>query len=353
MRVDKGEISQKIGELKSVVPKKSNTPVMQSILVKDGYLIGSNQEMTVQAKLEGAESELFLIPAKAFDLIQNLPDGEVEITADAKNVITIKAGKIKNTFASKDPKLFSTGPSVSEELSTMTVDSKELKECMSHVLYAVAQQNSNQMMCAMCLDCHDGYLNFAGLDGRMIAWDRLKYDGEYKMLIPRAAVQKMISLDIVGPVSIQASRLRAIFSTDEYIVETRLVEGKFFPFQKMFNELNLYATVNRKEMLSAINRADICRDDSSKEPIRIDFEKGIMKVYLKGKTANYSEEISLSEEIANKVTIAFNPKLLMDTLKAFGSTEIRLNMIDGKNPMIVKADDCELQSVVLPVNTAG
>lgn len=353
MKVDKAELSQKIGKLKGVVPKKSNTPVMQSILVKDGYLIGSNQELTVQAKLEGAESESFLIPAKAFDLIQNLPDGEVEITSDTDHVITIKAGKIKNTFASMDPKLFNVVEESKEEYTTMTVDSKELKECMSHVLYAVAQQSANSVMCAMYLDCHDGYLNFAGLDGRLIAWDKLKYDGDYKMLIPRAAVEKLISLDITGAVSVQASKLRAIFSTEEYIVETRLVDGKFYAFQKMFNELDLYAVVNRKEMLDAIVRANICRDESSKDPIRIDFEKDTMRVYLKTKTANYSEEITLAEEIGNKVTIAFNPKLIMDTLKAFSSAEIRLNMIDGKNPMIVKADDCDLQSVVLPVNTAG
>lgn len=34
---------------------------------------------------------------KAFDLIKNLPEGDVELLHDDKNVVTIKMEKIKNS----------------------------------------------------------------------------------------------------------------------------------------------------------------------------------------------------------------------------------------------------------------
>ena len=77
-----------------------------SILVKEGYLIANNMEMTVKAKLEGIEDECFIIPERAFDLISNLPDGEVEISVTAQNTITIKADKIKNKYQTMDPEQF-------------------------------------------------------------------------------------------------------------------------------------------------------------------------------------------------------------------------------------------------------
>ena len=96
MKLQKAELAQKLNKIKGVVPKKTTMPVLQGVLVMDGYLIANNTEMTVKAKIEGIEGESFIIPEKAFDLINNLPDGEMEISATANNTITIKADKIKN-----------------------------------------------------------------------------------------------------------------------------------------------------------------------------------------------------------------------------------------------------------------
>lgn len=96
MKIQKAELAQKLNRIKGVVPKKTNIPALQGVLVKDGYLTANNMEMTVKAKIEGTEGEEFIIPERAFDLINNLPDGKMEISVTAGNVITIKADKIKN-----------------------------------------------------------------------------------------------------------------------------------------------------------------------------------------------------------------------------------------------------------------
>ena len=64
-------------------------------------MTASNTELTVKAKTEEAEKESFVIPLKAFDLINNLPNGEVEITAGQNNgayIVSIRAAKIKNKY---------------------------------------------------------------------------------------------------------------------------------------------------------------------------------------------------------------------------------------------------------------
>ena len=53
MKIQKTELAQKLNKIKSVVPKKTTQAVLQGILVKDGYLIANNMEMTVKAKIEG------------------------------------------------------------------------------------------------------------------------------------------------------------------------------------------------------------------------------------------------------------------------------------------------------------
>lgn len=86
MKVQKYEIVRVIDKLKSIVQKNDQFPALGGILVKDGYLIASNSEITMKVKLEASEGSYFIIPMKAFDLIKNLPDGEIDISATDKNL---------------------------------------------------------------------------------------------------------------------------------------------------------------------------------------------------------------------------------------------------------------------------
>lgn len=58
MKVQKYEISRTIDKLKSIVQKNDQFPALGGVLVKDGYLIASNTEMTMQLKLEASKSWL-------------------------------------------------------------------------------------------------------------------------------------------------------------------------------------------------------------------------------------------------------------------------------------------------------
>lgn len=120
MKVQKYEISRTIDKLKSIVQKNDQFPALGGVLVKDGYLIASNTEMTMQLKLEASKGSCFIIPMKAFDVIKNLPDGEVIIDADGKNIVTIKTKAIKNKYQSYPPEEFSFD--ITEDLDAPEVD---------------------------------------------------------------------------------------------------------------------------------------------------------------------------------------------------------------------------------------
>ena len=146
MKIQKTDLAQKLNKIKGAVPKKTTMPVLQGILVRDGYLIASNMEMTVKAKIEGTEGESFIIPERAFDLINNLPDGEMEISAAAGNIITIKADKIKNKYQTLDPAQFPTTAS-QDEGSELRIKAEMILESMKRVSCAGAEYQYGN-------DCH-------------------------------------------------------------------------------------------------------------------------------------------------------------------------------------------------------
>lgn len=348
MKIQKTELAQKINKLKGVVPKESSMPSLQGILVRDGYLIANNMEMTVKAKIEGMESEPFIIPAKAFGLIGNLPDGEVEIVPGAKNTITIKAEKIKNTYQTLDPSTFPMSEIADEGGKEFTIKSAILMDCMRRVSYAIPSVSSNALMTAMCLQATGKTLNFVGLDGHVLAWDKVDYEGEFELLIPKSTVEKLLGLGLTGEVSIRHNDLAAVFITEDYEVYTRLIDGKYFKYQNMFKELPLHTIVTRAELLDAMVRAKMCTEEKS--PAHFDFNGSALNISIKDSTTDYQETIGLQEALPENLTIGFNARLVLETLKAFDCESVGLQLAGPKQPMIVEADDSDFRSIVLPIN---
>lgn len=346
MKIQKNELAQKINKIKSVVPKKTPMSVLQGILVKDGYLIANNLEMTVKAKIEGAEGECFIIPMKAFDLISNLPNGEVEIISDGNN-ITIKAAKIKNKYQTMDPAQFPETAIPEGEEQEIILDSSELLESMKRVSYAVPAQSSNVIMTAMCLQAKDGYLNFVGLDGHVMAWDKVKYTGDFTLLLPKNTTDKLQSIGIEGSISIRHNKIGAVFVTEEYEIYTRLIEGVYFKYQNMFSELPLHTIVTRLELLDAMVRAKMCTEERC--PVKFEISGDTLNVSIKDSTTDYHETIALQEPLAEKLTIGFDARLVIETLKAFDCDNIGVQLQASKAPMIIEAEDSDFEAIVLPV----
>lgn len=346
MKIQKTDLAQKLNKIKGAVPKKTTMPVLQGILVRDGYLIASNMEMTVKAKIEGTEGESFIIPERAFDLINNLPDGEMEISAAAGNIITIKADKIKNKYQTLDPAQFPATAS-QDNGSELRIKAEMLLESMKRVSYAVPAQNTNTVMTAMCLQAAGGQLNFAGLDGHVLAWDKIDYDGEFELLIPKNTVDKMKSLGLSGEVQIRHNKTGAVFITEDFEIYTRLIEGEYFKYQTLFKELPLHTVVSRIALLDAMTRAKMCTEERC--PVRFEMDGGALSLSIKDNTTDYHETIELQEDIAETLTIGFDARLVLETLKAFDCENVGLSFGGPKMPMIVEAEDSDFKTIVLPV----
>ena len=346
MKIQKTDLAQKLNKIKGVVPKKTTLPVLQGILVRDGFLIANNMEMTVKAKIEGTEGESFIIPERAFDLINNLPDGEMEISAAAGNIITIKADKIKNKYQTLDPAQFPATAS-QDNGSELRIKAEMLLESMKRVSYAVPAQNTNTVMTAMCLQATGGQLNFAGLDGHVLAWDKIDYDGEFELLIPKNTVDKMKSLGLSGEVQIRHNKTGAVFITEDFEIYTRLIEGEYFKYQTLFKELPLHTVVSRIALLDAMTRAKMCTEERC--PVRFEMDGGALSLSIKDNTTDYHETIELQEDIAETLTIGFDARLVLETLKAFDCENVGLSFGGPKMPMIVEAEDSDFKTIVLPV----
>lgn len=346
MKIQKMELATKMNKIKGVVPKKGTKEILHNILVKDNYLIASDMAMTVKAKLEGAGQETFLIPERAFDLIDNLPNGEAEISVGQDNVMKIKADKIKNSYHTMDPLMF---PKINdlEEGEELTIDAGIILESIKRVAYAIPTQAENSIMTAMCLHAEGGQLNFVGSDAHVVAWDTVAYDGNFKLLIPKNTVDKLKSLGLSGEVQIKHNKSQAVFITKEFEIYTRLIEGEYFKYQAMFKELPIHTVVSRVALMGAMTRAKMCTEERS--PVRFELQGERLNLSIKDRTTDYHETVDLQESLSEPLTIGFDAKLVLETLKAFECDNVGISFDSPKMPMIMEAEDSDFKVIVLPV----
>ena len=355
MKLKKYELVRAIDKVKSVVQKNPQIPALGGVLIKEGYAIAANGEMTIQVKLEGTEDESFIIPMKAFDLIKNLPEGDVEIICDDKNVVTIKMEKIKNSYQSFPAENFMYDKTETGDEEGIVLPGTLLMEAISHALYAAADKSPGlPELKGIYLEGENDNLNLAATDGHVMCWDQINAVSGVsglKLIVPKTAAKKLTSMGMDDDVTLSYDVNGAVFKTDAYLIRTRIRNGKFVPYQKMFVNMENYAIVNREELIGAMTRAKMCTDESVPAEFDIDGEE--INVILQDKVTNYREKIMLKSPIEKPIRIGFDSRLVLETIKAFTCENITLNFSSPSTPMIVQAEDSDMKALVLPVRLRG
>ena len=260
--------------------------------------------------------------------------------------MTIRADKIKNKYQTMDPEPFPVAD-IDGEGSEFTLKAGQLLESVKRVSYAIPQQGGNATMSTMCLQAKGGQLNFVGLDGHVLAWDKIDYDGEFELLIPKNTIDKLKTLELTGEVRIRHSNAMAIFATENFEICTRLVQGEYYKYQNMFKELPLHTVISRKELLNAMVRAKMCT--AEKCPVKFEIAGSQLSLSIKNQTTDYHETVDLQEDISEELTIGFDARLVIETLKAFDCDNVGISLHSPKMPMIIEAEDSDFKTIVLPV----
>lgn len=348
MKIQKSELAEKLNMVKGIVPKKTTMPVLQNVLIADGYMIANDTELFAKVALEYEGEGEILIPMEAFDMISSLPDGEVEITPSDKD-ITIKVGKIKNKYALMQAVSYPKPSEASEGLQDFKIESGKFIHSAKKVLYAVAMVGNNQTMASMCLKAKNGKLNFIGLEGHIVSWDKIDYEGDFELLIPRAAIARLTSIGLTGEMTISYNNGNAVFKTDACEVGTRLVEGNFFDVEKIMPVLPLEAVMEKKAFLESLSRARMCVEENT--PVKLSINGGTCGISAKSPRKEYDETLDLVTDIQQPIEISFNPRLLMESVKSVEEDNVKICLKDAKTPAILKGDDQDYVAMVLPVKT--
>lgn len=349
MKIEKSVFAKKLIKLKAAVPNKTTHESLQGILLKDNYLIAYNLEIAVKAKLDIETDESFIIPIKMIDLIIKLQDGIIEIKADNNNNLTLKCNGTKSRFMSFPPSDFPELPILENAEDPILIDGPLFTTTIKKVVYVVPDEDIKPVLTGMSFNASDGFLNLVSCDGHRIVWAKLEHDGNFKFIVPKIALQKLLSLNITKEIEILHNNRLAIFKSEDYILISRLISGEYINYKRIFPaEYQNCTKINRVKIVNAVERLLTSSMDKLKVLMKLEFKEDKLRISSKSTISEYVETIELDESVEEQ-TINMNARYIYDNFKALDSEKISVKFKGEHDPIIYENEDETITGLILGV----
>ena len=107
--------------------------------------------------------------------------------------------------------------------------------------------------------------------------------------------------------------------------------------------------VNKKELLSCIDRATLLTREGDRKPIVINIVDEGMVLRIESALGSMNEEIDVEKQ-GRDLMIGFNPKFLIDALRVIDDEEVELYMVNPKAPCFIRNEEHGYTYLILPVS---
>lgn len=358
----KSNLMNGVSIVSKAVPNKTTMSILECILVDTTKgnitLTANDMELGIETIIDGdiIEKGIIALDAKIFnDIVRKLPDSEVTVETDSAYKTTITCEKAKFTIIGKPGDDFSYLPQI-ERNDPVIISQLTLKDVVRQTIFSIADNDNNKLMTGELFEITTDMLKVVSLDGHRISIRNIQLRDSYehkKVIVPGKTlneISKILSGDADKDVHIYFTDKHIIFEFDETVVVSRLIEGEYFKIDQMLSkDYETKVTINKKDMLDCIDRSLLLIKEGDKKPIIINITDGSMELKINSTVGSMNEDIDISKE-GKDLMIGFNPKFLIDALKAIDDETVDIYLVNSKAPCFIRDNDEKYIYLILPVN---
>lgn len=344
------------------VPTRTTMSILECILIdasdNDIKLTANDMELGIETRIAGdiIEHGIIALDAKIFsEIVRKLPDNDVMIETDASFKTTITCEKAKFNIIGKSGEDFSGIPYIERNIP-ITMSQFTLKEVVRQTIFSIADNDSNKLMTGELFEINGNELKVISLDGHRISIRKIVLKNQYefkKVVVPGKTlleISKILPGSSEEEVYIYLTENHIVFEFEYTTVVSRLIEGEYFKVEQMLSsDYETKICINKKEMLSCIDRATLLVREGEKKPIIMNITDGMMELKINSFIGSMNEEIMITKE-GSDILIGFNPKFFIDALRVIDDEEITLYMVNPKAPCFIKDNEENYIYLILPVN---
>ncbi len=361
---EKDAILNGLNIVSKAIPSKTTMSILECILIDASAgqikFTANDMEMGIETTVEGLilEKGKIALEAKLFyEIIRKLSteDSAISIESDEKFNTTISCGRSVFNIPGRDGEEFSYLPYIEKD-NHICLSQFTLKEAIRQTIFSISVNDNNKMMSGELFEVKENKLRVVSLDGHRISIRNITLKESYndiKVIVPGKTlteISKILNGDNEKDVQIYFSKNHILFEFDQTIMVSRLIEGEYFKIDNMLSsDYETKVTVNKKEFLDSIDRSMILIRESDRKPIILNVTDTQIGMKVKSAFGSMNGEVE-AHKTGRDIMIAFNPKFLVDALRAIDDENVDLYMMNPKSPCFIRDEEQQYIYLILPVN---
>lgn len=358
---EKAELAKGVQTVLKAVPAKPTQPILENILIEASdsiCLTGNNLELGITMEIAGniVEKGEITVNAKILsDVVRRMPDGEVTLETNGEKEVLIHCKKVKYNLPMQSGKEYPRIPQV-EKVNSVWISEFDLKEAIRQTIFSVSDNDSNKLMTGELFEIDGKNMKVVSLDGHRIAVRNIRLGENYtakRVVVPGKTlleIGKIISSDPESMIGLFFTDNHVMFEMEKIIAVSRLIEGEYFKIDSLTNaDYQTKLNIGKKDLQECISRAGILQKRDENKPVVMDIKKGSMELKVTTPLGSMDEKLPIKIE-GKEQKIGFNPRFLLDMLRAIDDEQIDIYLNNDKAPCIVRDKESSYLYVILPVN---
>lgn len=362
---DKEKILKAINSVTKAVASKTTMPILEGILIQTNdkevklttYDLEIGIEYIIEAEVE--EQGATVVNATMFsEIIRKLPDTEIKIYLNDKNLLVIECEGSLYKLATMNPEEFPELPQINIE-NSIELEQNALKEMIRKTIFAVSTEENRPIFTGCLFEVVDNKLNLVAVDGFRLAW-KTKYlqtkVNNFSAVIPGRTLNEInkIILDNFDTIQIGIAKNQALFEMENCKIVTRLLDGEFLNYSNVIPSIwDTRIRVNKSNMQNCFERVSLISSSSiekeKKYPVKVSIEIGKVTISCTNQTGDAKEEMYVSTEGKN-LEAGFNPKYFLDAFRAIDDEEVFIDFGTSISPCIIRPiDNGDYIYMILPI----
>lgn len=361
----KDKILKAINSVVKAVASKTTMPILEGILIQtnDNEIklttydleIGIEYVMECDIKEQGST----VVNAIMFsEIIRKLPDTEIHISINEKNLLEIECEGSLYKLATMNPEEFPELPRIEVE-NSIELEQNTLKNMIRKTIFAVSTEDSRPIFTGCLFEIENNKLSLVAVDGFRLALRSIflnKQSNNFNAVIPGKTLNEVnkILLDSFDSVKIGISKNQALFEIDNCKIVTRILDGEFLNYKNVIpNDWETRVRINKNNIQDSFERISLISSSTvekeKKYPVKVNVDIGKIMISCTNQTGDAKEELYVTTEGKN-LEAGFNPKYFLDSLKAIEDEEVYIEFGTSISPCLVKSvENNEYVYMILPI----
>lgn len=292
------------------------------------------------------------------EIVRKIEDEKVEISAD-DTLFTLKSVNGVFKLATMNPKDYPKLPVFNVE-NSITLKQKIFKDMIKKTIFSVSTDENRPIYNGALVKVQEDVLTIVAVDGFRLALKKYFDDNginDFKAIIPGKVLGELLKIlneDDDSIVKIGVNRNQALFEMGQSIIVSRIIEGDFLNYNSIIPETNdTKVRVQTKKLLDSFERVALFakenKEKDKKSPVKMNI--GIDGIVLScvSETGDAKEVITAVVE-GKDIEIGFNPRYVIEALKAIEDSEIMIEFTTSISPVLIKpVASNEYIYVLLPI----